>query len=269
MGAYSGAAARAAHSDKATPVAGYDPAHTDGRDITPEVFEPQISTPSAQTGDIWQTAPSAVHSEMRDEPSHHWARTYPPVPSGIPRDDAVLAWQQRWLQNHAYVSYRPYTARAYTHATVGRSVEYTRGRGPWVAGDDTTDAMSHLVVGHYGSNAYDRLNPLTDVYSADEGRYRLGGLFTLFGAYDQHAKNGQDAFLRAHDDMHPIFPAEKPVLENSQPVIPNSRGIANWMQDAFQRPMSFTPPVESEGTNLMLASTDVEVTSEFYDDARL
>ncbi len=268
MGAYTGALARAAHFGRYTPVRGYDPSHTDGRN-DPDLFGHEPTPPSGQVGDVWLPADATGHSAMADEPIHHWTDLYPPVPSNVPGDVALQEWQQRTLANHSREHYRPDTARGYTHATIGKSIEYSRGRAPWVAGEDVPDQVSYLIYGHRGTNAYDRLNPVTDVYGADEGRYRLGGLFTRFAAYDQNARNGQDAQLRAYTPLTPAFPVDKERIEGTQPVIPNSRGTATWITNAFQRPRSFTTPAESEGTDFALVESTADAVSDFREDGRL
>lgn len=268
MGAYTGALARSAHFGRPTPVRGYDPSHTDGRN-DPELFGHEPTPPSGQAGDVWLPADDTGHSAMADETIHHWTNLYPPVPSSVPAGPALQEWQERWLANHSRDHYRPDTVRAYTHATIGRSIEYTRGRAPWVAGEDVPDQMSYLIYGRRGTNGYDRLNPPTDVYGADEGRYRLGGLTTRFGAYDQNAKNGQDAQLRAYSPLTPAFPVAKDRIEGTQPVIPNSRGTATWLLDAFQTPRAFTPPAESEGTDFAMVEAGPAVVSDFREDGRL
>lgn len=268
MNAYSGAVTRAAHYGRYTPVQGYDPSHTDGRN-DPELFGNEPTPPSGQTGDVWLPQDHTAATDMRDEPIHHWTTLHPPVPSNVLTEDRVQVWQERMLANHSRDHYRPDTARAYTHATVSKTILYTRGRAPWVAGEDVPDNLAYLVVGRRGHNAYDRLNPPHEMYSQDEGRYRLGGLFQHFAGYDQNAKNGQDGYLRAYEGLSPQFPVEKPRIEGTQPVIPNSRGTARWLTDAFQFPRSFTPPEESAGTDYALGIQGPDVASEFMEDGRL
>lgn len=268
MGAYTGALARAAHFGRYTPVRGYDPSHTDGRD-DPDMFGHEPVPPSGQAGDVWLPADQTGNSDMADEPIHHWTTLYPPVPTNVPGDVALQEWQQRTLSNHARDHFRPDTARAYTHASIGRTIDYTRGRAPWVAGEDVPEQVAYLIAGHRGQTGYDRQNIANEVYSAVEGRYSLGGLFTRFGHYDQNARNGQDALLRAYAPLTPAFPVDKERIEGTQPVIPNSRGTATWIMDAFQRPRSFTTPAESEGTDYVMATDAPDAASDFREDGRL
>jgi hypothetical protein len=157
------------------------------------------------------------------------------------------------VANHSQVDYRPDTYPVYKHADQGRSIQFVGGRAPWQAGESVPEEMAYLVMGR---NAYDQTNQPNEVYSADQGRYRLGTTITDFGVYTQNTKVGQDAELRAYTGLTPdLIPLDKPVPENAAPYTPAVSG-SSYVTPAFQIPSMFALPSETALTDFEVAKGD-------------
>lgn len=247
--AYSGALQRSAHFAFRPPVPGVNSEH-EHPDPDPDPFTPvpEGVTPAAFT--MWQPQDPQVHSEMVQRPFSHWGYLQQPVPSSVPSEVAGIAATTRMIHNHSQVDFRPDTYVPYKHATQGRSIDFVPGRGSTESGETITDDMAYLVM---GTNAYDRTNGMTEVYSADEGRYRLGTRIDQFGLYEFWTKQDKDAQLRAYTGLEPAAPVDKPRVENSAPYVRNSSGTTTWTVPAFQLPSMFSLPSET-------AVTDYEAT---------
>ena len=158
------------------------------------------------------------------------------------------------VSNHAQVDpARPDTSRKYRHATQGRSIEVTPGRRPWQTGEEVPDGSAYLQM---GTNAYDRTNVPNEVYAGDAanvGRYRLGNRFEMYGLYTLPGKVGLDTHLRAHTELAPAFPVDKPKLADTAPYTPSSRGTDTWILGQFQIPSLFSPPSETVMTDREVA----------------
>lgn len=243
--AYSGALVRAAHFAHRPPVPGVNPEH-EHPDPDPDPFQPVVQAePGAVAGDVFQPEDIPVQTEMQQRPFDHWGHLQPPVPSSVPREVAGLAATARMLANHSAVDYRPDQYPVYKHGDQGRSIQFVGGRGPWQSGESVPDEMAYLVM---GKNAYDQTNGMTEVYSADQGRYRLGVGITDFGVYNPNTKLGQDAELRAYTGLTPdLNPMDKPVVENAAPYT-GAVSNASYVTPAFQVPSMFALPSETAMT---------------------
>jgi hypothetical protein len=155
------------------------------------------------------------------------------------------------LENHRAVDYRPDQYPRYRHGDQGRSIEWTTGRMPWQAGEAVSEEMSYLVM---GKNAYDQTQAPNEVYSADQGRYRMGTLITDFGLYQSFQKIGQDGELRAYTGLVPDLRGDKLTVENAAPYTPATSGSA-YVTPPFQIPSMFALPTETAGTDYQ-ASTE-------------
>lgn len=249
--AYSGALVRSAHFAFRPPVPGISPEH-EHPDPEPDPFAPAPEGVPPVQFDVWQARDPSAHTEMQQRPISHWGYLQDPVPSSVPSETAGIAATARMLANHSQVDYRPETYVPYKHADQGRSIEFIRGRGSMESGETITDDMDYLVM---GTNAYDRTNQPNEVYSADEGRYRLGLDINQFGVYEFWTKQGQDAQLRAYTGLVPATPVDKPRVPDSAPYTPNSSGTTTWTLPAFQVPSMFGVPSETSVTDYE-ASTD-------------
>lgn len=248
--AYSGAFQRAAHFAFRPPVPGVSPEH-EHPDPEPDPFQPAPQAQDGVQGDVFQPEDISVHTEMQQRPVDHWGHLQEPVPSSVPRETAGIAATARMIANHACVDYRPDQYPVYRHADQGRSIEFTGGRQPWQAGEAVPDDMAYLVM---GKNAYDQTQQPNEVYSADQGRYRLGVGITDFGVYSPNTKLGQDAELRAYTGLSPdLSPLDKPVVQNAAPYTGAVSG-SSYVTPAFQIPSMFALPTET-------ALTDYEATS--------
>lgn len=249
--AYSGALNRAAHFAFRPPVPGINPEH-EHPDPDPDPFQPVPQGVQAAPYDMYQGEDVSVHTELQARPFSHWGNLQAPVPSSVPREVAGIAATTRMLANHGQVDFRPDTYPTYKHADQGLSIEYIGGRAPAIAGESVPDEMSYLVA---GKNAYDFTNQPNEVYSADQGRYRLGTDIREFGRYAFWTLQGQDALLRAYTGLEPAMPVDKPRVENSAPYTPNSAGTTTWTTPAFQIPSMFSLPSETAGTDFEAAET--------------
>lgn len=263
---YSGALQRNAHYSVPVPVPGVSPEHTKP-DPEPDPFAPDVQT-EAHPGDVWQPQEISSHTAMRVEPVSHWGGRATPVPTSVPSQVALEANSVRMMADHSVADYRPDVYVPYKHATQGRSIEFTSGRAPRVAGEAVPEASQYLMM---GTNAYDVTNKPNEVYSEGEsnvGRYRLGMAITDFGRYEFHTKQGLDEELRAYNGMQPQFPVDKPRIEDSAPYTPNSSGTATWTLNPFQSPSMFALPTETASTDYMLADQQ-DPGSQFDDGGRL
>jgi hypothetical protein len=249
--AYSGALVRAAHFAHRPPVPGVNPEH-EHPDPEPDPFAPAPAPdPGGVSGDVFQGEDVSAQTEMQQRPIDHWGHLQPPVPSSVPSETAGLAATARMLANHSAVDYRPNQYPAYKHGDQGRSVEFTGGRQPWQSGESVPDDMAYLVM---GKNAYDQTQAPNEVYSADQGRYRLGVGITDFGLYQSFQKIGQDAELRAYTGLTAdLAQMDKPTIPNAAPYTPNVSG-SSYVTPAFQVPSMFALPSET-------AMTDYEATT--------
>lgn len=249
--AYSGSLMRAAHFAFRPPVPGVNPEH-EHPSPEPDPFSPApAADPAAVAGDVFQAEDISVHTEMQQMPIDHWGHLQAPVPSSVPREVAGIAATTRMLANHGQVLYRPDTYAPYKHAEQGRSIEYVGGRMPWQAGETVPDDMAYLVMGR---NAYDQTQAPTEVYSADQGRYRMGVAIQDFASYQSFQKIGQDAELRAYTGLVPdLNPVDKPVIQGAAPYTPAMSG-SSYVTPAFQVPSMFALPTET-------ALTDYEATT--------
>lgn len=271
MGAYSGALTRSATFAFRPPVLGVDPRH-EHPDPQPDPFSPQPDTPPAQTGDVWQPEDVSAHTEMRDEPIHHWgAGVQQPVPSNVYSDQRNVAAQLRMLASSAVQRFRPDTRVPYRHATQGHHIQYVPGREPVNAGSTVPDDMAYLVMGR---NSYDQTNLPNEVYGSggegNVGRYRLGVDIEDWGLYETPTgRFGQDAELRAYESLHPQFPVDKPPIANPAPQTPSSSGTTNWLTPAFGSASLFSLPAETALTDYELATEAPATASEFDDGGRM
>lgn len=250
---YTGAATRAAHFAHRPPVPGINPEH-EKPDPDPDPFQPSTQAPAGGvTGDVFQPEDYSVHTEMQDRPVSHWAFLQPPVPSNVQVEVSGIAATARMVANHACIDYRPDQYPTYKHGDQGRSIEFVNGRMPWQAGETVSDEMAYLVM---GKNAYDQTQQPNEVYSADQGRYRMGVGITDFGQYTfGQQKVGQDAELRAYTGLEPAFPVDKPQPTDTHPYTPNSVGTANFLTPAFQIPSMFAPAGETAVTDYEASTT--------------
>jgi len=249
---YSGALMRAATFAFRPPVPGVNPEH-ERPDPDPDPFQPAPEGVRAVPGDVFQAEDIAGHTEMQDRPVSHWAFLQSPVPSNVHTEVAGIAATARMIANHGCVDYRPDQYPVYRHADEGRTIDYTRGREPWQAGESVPEDVAYLVM---GTNAYDATNVGNEVYGGDAtnvGRYRLGATITDFGRYEFHTLQGQDAELRAYQTLAPEFPVDKPRVEDSAPYTPNSSGTTRFLTPAFQVPSMFALPGESVMTDFEAA----------------
>lgn len=264
--AYSGALQRSAHFAFRPPVPGVNPEH-ERPDPEPDPFDPAPEGVQPAAFDVWQDRDHSAHTEMQQRPFSHWGYLQQPVPSGVQRDVAGTAATARMIENHRQVDYRPDQYAPYKHATQGRSIEFVTGRGSLESGEQIADDMAYLAM---GTNAYDLTNQPNEVYSADQGRYRLGTDINQFGLYDFWTLQGQDAQLRAYTGLSPDFPADKPRVEDSAPYVPNSAGTTTWILDQFQVPSMFGVPSETSVTDYEAAgSGDYFAPSEFDEGGRM
>jgi hypothetical protein len=268
MTAYTGYLTRMAHFSNAHDVApGVNPEHEHPHP-DPDIFDPRPDTPTAQAGDVWSPAEVGFASEMRVQPVEHWFNGQLAVPTNVPYGMAQQAMQDRMMVDHEQANYRPDTIRLYQHASEGESIEFVKGRAPWNAGVSLPDNAAYLAN---GKNSYDQTNGVTEVYSADEGRYRLGTKINLFGKYQfPIGKFGQDAQLRAYTGLTPILPVDKPRVVDSAPYTPNSSGTTTWTTPQWQVPSMFALPSETASTDYVVASSDQpQAYTGFSDEERL
>jgi hypothetical protein len=249
--AYSGALTRAAHFAFRPPVPGISPEH-EHPDPDPDPFQPVQEGVQQAQFDMFQGEDVSVHTEMQARPFSHWGYLQAPVPSSVPSETAGVAATTRMLANHSQVDFRPDVYVPYKHADQGHTIEYVGGRQPWQAGESVPDDMAYLVM---GKNAYDQTQQPNEVYSADQGRYRLGVWTPNFGVYQFWTKQDQDAQLRAYTGLVPAMPVDKPRVENSAPYTPNSAGTTTWTTPAFQVPSMFALPSETVLTDYEQAGT--------------
>lgn len=244
--AYTGALQRAAHFGFRPPVPGVSPEH-EHPSAEPDPFSPAPQVEAgAVAGDVFEAEDVAAHSEMQQAVIDHWGHLQAPVPSNVPRETAGLAATARMLANHGQVLYRPDTYAPYKHADEGRSIEFVGGRMPWQAGETVPDEMAYLVM---GKNAYDQTQQPNEVYSADQGRYRMGTGIQDFASYQSFQKIGQDAELRAYTGLVPdLNPLGKPVVQDAAPYTPAMSG-ASYVTPAFQIPSMFGLPTETSMTD--------------------
>lgn len=249
---YSGALARAAHFAFRPPVPGVSPEH-EHPEPEPDVFNPVPEGVQAAPYDVYQPEDVSVHTEMQQRPIDHWAFLQAPVPSSVQTEVAGIAATARMIANHSQVDYRPNAYPTYKSGDQGRSIQFAGGRQPWQSGESLPDDTAYLAM---GKNAYDQTNQPNEVYSADQGRYRLGTTITDFGLYQYWTKQGQDAELRAYTGLQAALPADKPQMENTAPYTPNSTGTANFLTPAFQIPSMFAVPGESSLTDYEASTTE-------------
>lgn len=267
MTAYTGYLTRMAHFDRAGDVApGVNPEHEHPHP-DPDPFDPKPDTPGTQTGDVWVPAEDGFASEMQVERIHHWYDGQAAVPTNVPYGTAQQAMQERMMDDHAHVNYRPDTIRLYQHASEGEAIEWVKGRAPQNAGVSLPDGAQYLAN---GKNSYDQTNQPNEVYSADEGRYRLGTKINLFGLYQfPIGKFGQDAQLRAYTGLTPILPVDKPSIVDSAPYTPNSSGTTTWTMPQWQTPSMFGLPSETASTDYVAATEQQSGGGDFTDGERL
>jgi hypothetical protein len=247
MTAYTGYLTRMAHFSAAADVApGVNPEH-EHPDPDPDIFDPKPGTPAQQGGDVWMPAEVGFASEMQVQPITHWYNGQLAVPSSVPYGTAQLAMQERMMADHEQANYRPDTIRLYQHATEGQTIDYVKGRAPQNAGTTLPDGAQYLANGR---NSYDQTNVPNEVYSADEGRYRLGYKINDWGEYRYPiGRFGQDAQLRAYTGLTPTFPADKPAVTDAAPYTPNSSGTTTWTTPQWQVPSLFGLPSETQVTD--------------------
>jgi hypothetical protein len=250
--AYSGALQRAAHFAFRPPVPGVSPEH-EHPDSKPDPFSPVPAVdPAGVAGDVFEPEDFSVHTEMQQIPIDHWGHLQPPVPSNVPAEVAGLATTARMLANHSAVLYRPDTYAPYRHGDQGRSIEYVDGRMPWQAGETVPEDMAYLVMGR---NAYDQTQAPNEVYSADQGRYRMGVAIQDFASYRPFQKVGQDAELRAYTGLVPdLNPMDKATVPGAAPYTPAMSG-ASYVTPAFQIPSMFGLPTETALTDYEASTT--------------
>ncbi|MYR11939.1 hypothetical protein GTY62_15265 [Streptomyces sp. SID724] len=263
--AYSGALGRAAHFAHRPPVPGINPEH-EKPDPDPDPFTPMPEGVQPAAYDMWQDREFSAHTEMQQRPFNHWGYLQQPVPSSVPSEVAGIATTTRMLHNHGQVDYRPDLNPTYKHATEGKSIEYVTGRGSVESGENIPDELTYLVA---GTNAYDFTNQPNEVYSADQGRYRLGTKIDMFGLYEFWTQQGQDAELRAYTGLYPATPVDKARVEDSAPYTPNSSGTTTWLQDVFQVPSMFALPSETQSTDYEVATGGVQPGGGFDDGGRM
>jgi len=248
MTAYSGYLTRMAHYSipgKVPP--GVNPEHTHP-EPDPDPFDPRPDTPDNQGGDVWMPQEDGFASPMQVEDIHHWFNGQEAVPSNVPYGTAQQAMQERMMIDHSPVNYRPDTIREYDHATEALTIEWVKGRGTQNAGSSLPDDVQYLAN---GKNGFDQTNQPNEVYSTDEGRYRLGFKTVTFGRYENPlGKFGQDAVLRAYTGLTPQFPADKNQMnQDAAPYTPNSSGTATWTTPQWQDPSTFGLPSETVMTD--------------------
>lgn len=270
MGAYTGYLARMGHYSAPGDVApGVNAEHTHPSP-EPDPFNPQPAVPANQADDVWNPTEEGFTTGDAPEPVAHWFNGYPAVPSSMPSYGAgQQEMQNRMLMDHSVVHYTPDSIRLYQHASEGVSINWETGRSPQHAGESVGDSESYLMMGR---NSYDVTNQPNEVYSADQGRYRLGTRISMFGLYDSPTgKFGQDASLRAYTGLTPQFPADKIQMnQDAAPYTPNSSGTATWTLPSFQVPRLFGLPSETSITDYTVATEDVNTSSGFIsDDGRL
>lgn len=264
--AYSGSLVRSAHFAFRPPVPGVNPEH-ERPDPDPDPFTPTQEGVQPAAFDVWQPEDVSVHTEMVQRPISHWGYLQQPVPSNVPSEEAGIAATTRMLHNHSQVDYRPDTNPTYKHATEGKAIEYIEGRGSTESGETISEDMAYLVM---GTNAYDATNQPNEVYSADQGRYRLGTRIDMFGLYEFWTLQGQEAELRAYTGLYPATPVAKPRVEDSAPYTPNSSGTTTWVLDQWQVPSMFGTPSETSVTDYEAAGAGgYFAPSEFDDGGRM
>lgn len=268
MTAYTGYLVRMAHFATANDVApGPNPEHLHPAP-DPDPFNPQPSTPANQAGDVWMPAEVGFASDMQVQPFSHWFNGQLAVPSNVPYGVGQQAMQERMVVDHGQTNFRPDTIRLYVHATEGQHNEFVKGRAPQNAGVTLPDNAAYLGN---GKNSYDQTNVPNEVYSQEEGRYRLGYKTVNYGLYENPiGKFGQDAQLRAYTGLTPIVPVEKPAVANPAPYTPSSSGTTTWTMPQWQTPSMFGLPSETASTDYALSvETPPANLGDFSDGERL
>lgn len=270
MTAYTGYLTRRGHYSRAGDVApGIDSEHTHP-DPEPDPFDNKVTVPAGQSGDVWNATEAGFQSGFDVERTAHWFNGHPSVPSNVPYGVAQQEMQNRMLEDHGFIHYRPDSIRLYQHATEGEQISYEVGRMPQNAGQTVSDDVAYLVM---GTNSYDQTNQPNEVYQGDPanvGRYRLGARYYMAGLYDNpHGKFGLDTMLRAYTGLTPQFPEAKNQPVDSPPHRPNSSGPITWVLPQFQIPRLFALPSETVMTDYTTAAEQTAPVSDFYDDGRL
>lgn len=234
----------------------------------PDIFDPQTPPPSQQSGDVWNPSENVTASPQVVEPVAHWFNGTPAVPTNVPYGAAQQEMQNRLVIDHSVTHYQPDSVRLYQNATEGVSIGWELGRAPQHAGESVGESEQYLMM---GKNSYDVTNQPNEVYSADQGRYRLGTRIAMFGLYDNpFGKFGQDASLRAYTGLAPQFPQDKAPMSGTAPYTPNSTGTTTWTMPSFQVPRLFALQSETSVTDFTMASQDAAVSSDFgTEDGRL
>lgn len=266
---YSGVTKRSAHFSVRPSVPGVNSDHTTP-DPEPDPFNPQPDVPPNQAGTIFgaenRAANQTGYPNLAQVPVTHWYAGQASVPSGETYARAQLAFQERFLVDHADSNYVPDSVRLYQHATEGQENEFQIGRMPIAAGASIPDGPLQGLA--YGKNSYDQTNAPNEVYGgggeSNVGRYRLGVKTNVRGVYGSPlGKFGQDALLHAYTGLQPAFPQDKPQMSNTSPYTPNSTGTAHWTPAAAaQTPSLFTIPSETALTDFATADA---AGSEFTD----
>jgi hypothetical protein len=266
---YTGALMRSAHFAFRPPVPGINPEHEHPQ-AEPDPFDPKPEGAGVPApGDVWQPQDLPVHTEWVVGPRPHDTPLQPPVPSNVHQDQANNATTARMLANHSREEYRPDRYPPYKHASQGATVDWYTGRMPRDAGITVGEEAAFLVM---GKNAFDQTNAPNEVYTgapANVGRYRVQDNQQQFGEYTFWTKQGQDAYLRAYEDLSPQFPADKPRVPDSAPYTPNSSGTTTWLQSQWQVPSLFGLPSETATTDYQLAATAPDASGGFDDGGRL
>ena len=270
MTAYSGYLIRKGHYSLPGDVApGVNAEHTHPSP-DPDIFDPQPNVPASQSGDVWNPTEEHFASPNSPERVAHWFNGTPAVPSSMASYGAgQQLMQDRMMDDHCISHYEPDSVRLYQHATEGVSIGWETGRAPQHAGESVGESEQYLMMGR---NSYDATNQPNEVYSADQGRYRLGTRIAMFGLYENPiGKFGQDASLRAYTGLTPQFPSDKTQMtENAAPYTPNSSGTATWTLPSFQVPRLFALQSETSMTDYTVTTQDAAVSSDFAtDDGRL
>lgn len=273
MGVYSGAAVRAAHYAQRPPPPGLAKDHFTGA-VEPDIFDPHVDTPSAQSGTVWPSpddfAPLSNMPNLAQVPVSHWFNGVAPVPSSVPYGVAQQEMQNRMMVDHTVANYVPDSVRLYQHMSEGMVAEFNIGRLPQNAGEDPGQDLQYLVNGR---NSYDHTNQPNEVYTGDAanvGRYRLGVKTNVYGLYEYPlGKFGQDPIVHAYTGLHPQFPVDKPVMSGTAPFTPNSTGTAHWSPaTSNQVPSNFALPSETAMTDYATVA-DSGYQSVFIEDGRL
>lgn len=265
MTAYTGYLIRKGHYSAAKDVApGVNPEHTNPSP-DPDIFDPRPDVPAQQSGDVWNPSEVTMGESQPIERVAHWFNGTPAVPSNVPYAKAQQEMQDRMMLDHGVTHYTPDSIRLFQNATEGVSIGWENGRAPQVAGESVGENEQYLMM---GTNAYDITNQPNEVYSADQGRYRLGTRIAMFGLYDNpFGKFGQDASLRAYTGLTAQFPQDKEQMQNTAPYTPNSTGTKTWTLPSFQVPRMFGLQSETSITDYTMASQDAMVSSDFADDS--